>query len=261
MNHWLFHHQPVDSRHDHTASGFRSHAECRMNRERTNQIRFMIEELIPPILRDSFLFRLAAKAVWGGHIDRLAEFRKNAPFLTPLQYETLYREHPRVHEGTDNSAACTAKIIENVLGESVCDVGCGTGDLLRKIRKRHGDKIRNYVGTDFVIPDFFKEEGFRFVEAPIEKLPFDDASFDTVICTHVIEHILDFRAAIAELRRITRKRLIIVVPREREGIFTFNPHFNFFPYTHSFLRAMIPVPADYICMDIQRDIYYHETSA
>ena len=62
------------------------------------------------------------------------------------------------------------------------------------------------------------------------------------MCTHVIEHILDYRAAIAELRRITGRRLIIVVPRERESIYAFNPHFNFFPYRHSFLRAMIPVP-------------------
>ena len=37
---------------------------------------------------------------------------------------------------------------------------------------------------------------------------------------------------------------IIVVPREREGIYTFNPHLNFFPYRHSFLRAMIPVPVN-----------------
>ena len=81
------------------------------------------------------------------------------------------------------------------------------------------------------------------------------------MCTHVIEHILDLRGAIAELRRIARRRLIIVVPREREGIYTFNPHLNFFPYAHSFLRAMIPVPANHVCCDIGRDIYYMEGEA
>ncbi|HEY2228269.1 MAG TPA: hypothetical protein VGI22_11150, partial [Xanthobacteraceae bacterium] len=33
---------------------------------------------------------------------------------------------------------------------------------------------------------------------------------------------------------------------------------NFFPYSHSFLRAMIPVPANHVCCDIGRDIYYME---
>jgi len=79
-----------------------------------------------------------------------------------------------------------------------------------------------------------------------------------VISTHVIEHVLEYREAIAELRRIAKKRLIIVVPRERESRYTFNPHFNFFPYTHSFLRAVHPVPANYVCEDIGRDIFYSE---
>jgi SAM-dependent methyltransferase len=229
-----------------------------MNRTTTNRIRYFIEEFLPPIVRDSKLFRAAARMAWGDHIDVLADFRRRAPLLTDAEYEKLYREHPRVHEGTDNSDACIERIIGDVVGSSVCDVGCGTGHLLRLIRARLGDRSVRYIGVDFIIPDQFRSDGFDFIEAPIEKLPVADQAFDTVICTHVIEHILDYRAAIAELRRITRKRLIIVVPREREGIYTFNPHFNFFPYLHSFLRAMIPIPAEFECVDIGRDIYYTE---
>jgi ubiquinone/menaquinone biosynthesis C-methylase UbiE len=92
----------------------------------------------------------------------------------------------------------------------------------------------------------------------IESLPFADGEFDTVVCTHVIEHVLEYRQAIAELRRIARRRLIIVVPREREYRYSFNPHFNFFPYTHSFLRAVHPVPERHVCVDIGRDIFYME---
>ena len=74
-----------------------------MNRETTNKIRFVLEDLLPPILRDSNLFRGVAKLAWGKHIDTLAKFRERAPFLSAQEYEDLYREHPRVHEGTDNS--------------------------------------------------------------------------------------------------------------------------------------------------------------
>lgn len=123
---------------------------------------------------------------------------------------------------------------------------------------RLGHRFERFVGVDFIVPAQFVSDGFDFIEAPIERLPLSERAFDTVICTHVIEHILDYRAAIAELRRITSKRLIIIVPREREGIYTFNPHFNFFPYPHSFLRAMIPLPTEFECIDIGRDIYYTE---
>jgi len=228
-----------------------------LRREQTNQIRFVLEELLPAIVRDSPLFRVVAEMVWGKHISRLAEFRKRAPFLSADEYEALYRDHPRVHDQTDNSEACVKKIVSEIVGQDVCDVGCGTGALLSCISEKNRSLDR-LTGVDFVVDDAKKLEGVEYIAARIEELPFSDKSFDTVICTHVIEHILDFRAAITELRRITKKRLIIVVPREREFVYTFNPHFNFFPYNHSFLRAMHPIPENYTCLDIGRDIYYRE---
>ena len=228
-----------------------------MNRETTNRIRFVIEDVLPPILRDSALFRQAASLVWGKHIAKLAKFRERAPFLSPAEYEDLYREHPRVHAGTDNSQACIDRIVASIAGDSVCDVGCGTGALLSHIRKGNPGLAR-LTGVDFVVEDAAAIEGVEYVAAMIEALPFADGEFDTVVCTHVIEHVLEYRQAIAELRRIARRRLIVVVPREREYRYSFNPHFNFFPYTHSFLRAMHPVPARHVCVDIGRDIFYME---
>ena len=228
-----------------------------MKRETTNRIRFVLEDIVPPILRDSAAFKAVAALAWGKHIGDLAQFRARAPFLTDEEYEALYKTHPRVHEGTDNSEACIAQIVKDVVGQSVCDVGCGTGILLKRIKEARPECER-FMGVDFAIDDANALEGIGYEAAKIESLPFKDGAFDTVICTHVVEHVLDYRAAIAELRRITKKRLIIIVPREREYRYTFNPHFNFFPYTHSFLRAMQPVPKDYFIEDIKRDIYYRE---
>jgi SAM-dependent methyltransferase len=229
-----------------------------MNRETTNRIRFVLEDLLPPVVRDSALFRTAARLVWGDHILHLARFRARAPFLSAAEYEALYRKHPRVHAGTDNSAACIRRIAQAVEGESVCDVGCGTGALLKEIQAAQPGLTR-VTGVDFVVDDAASLPGVEYVAARIEALPFADGEFDTVVCTHVIEHVLEYQKAIAELRRIARRRLIIVVPREREYRYSFNPHFNFFPYTHSFLRAVHPVPADHVCEDIGRDIFYSET--
>ena len=231
-----------------------------MKRELTNKIRFILEDILPPVLRDSVLFKTAAKLVWGKHISDLASFRARAPFLSDQEYEDLYKHHPRVHEGTDNSEACIQRVMKDVVGSTVCDIGCGTGVLLQKIRQQNSN-ITRAVGVDFAIDDSDHIDGVEYVAAKVEDLPFKDGEFDTVICTHVIEHVLDYRASIAELRRIAARRVIIIVPREREYLYTFNPHFNFFPYTHSFLRAMQPVPQNYVCEDIGRDIYYCETPA
>jgi SAM-dependent methyltransferase len=231
-----------------------------MRRETSNKLRYILEDVIPPVVRDSRAFLTVAKLAWGDHISNLAKFRARAPFLTDEEYENLYRHHPRVHAHTDNSNACVERIIADAVGENICDVGCGTGYLLNVIRLKRPD-IKHFTGVDFVIEDAKGVEGIEYIAAKIENLPFPDRHFDTVICTHVIEHILDYRAAIAELRRITKQKLIIVVPREREYKYSFNPHFNFFPYMHSFLRAVHPVPERHMCADIGRDIYYSEMSA
>ena len=228
-----------------------------MNRRQTNRIRTVLEDWVPPVLRDSGAFRWLAKRAWGEHIDHLADFRARAPFLTDAEYKQLYEHHPRVHEGTDNSEACIARMAEDVVGASVIDIGCGTGELLRRLKDRCEGPTR-CVGVDFAINDADALPGIEFLAAKVESLPFPDNSFDTVICTHVVEHVLEPKKAIAELRRICARRLIIVVPREREYRYTFNPHFNFFPYTHSFLRTAHPVPETFVCEDIQRDIYYRE---
>jgi len=231
-----------------------------MNRETTNKIRFILEDILPAFIRDSWAFKGFASLVWGKHIADLARFRERAPFLSDEEYEALYKHHPRVHEGTDNSELCIKRMAEDIRGTSICDVGCGTGYLLNRLKTAR-PKLTKVTGVDFAIDDADALEGIEYVAAKIEDLPFADKAFDTVICTHVIEHVLDYRAAIAELRRITKKRLIIIVPREREYRYTFNPHFNFFPYTHSFLRAMQPVPPSYQVEDIKRDIYYYEDIA
>lgn len=229
-----------------------------MKRETTNRLRYVFEEILPPFLRDSQLFHLVARMGFGSHVTRLSEFRERSAFLTPEEYAALYRDHPRVHESTDLSMDCVDEIQRAILGASVCDVGCGTGYLLRAIRMAHPDLDRA-VGTDFIVDGIKATPGTEYHAGRVEELPFRDCEFDTVVCTHLLEHLLEPRKAVAELRRIARRRLIIVVPCEREYRYTFNPHFNFFPYRGSFLRIMIPVPDEFRCFKIGRDFYYDET--
>lgn len=229
-----------------------------MNRENTNRIRFVLEELLPPIVRDSAPMRWLFRRYWGSLIDDIEDFRRRAHHVTDEEYAAIYAALPRVHEATDLSEACVERILASLDGDDILDVGCGTGALLETIH-RHGND-RRLVGVDFQVDDVVREKHpqVRFEESLIEVLPFDDAGFDTVICTHVLEHILDIRRAVSELRRVCRRRLVVVVPKEREYKFTFNPHLHFFAYPHSFLRHMIPVPANARCEQIGRDFFYVE---
>jgi len=56
------------------------------------------------------------------------------------------------------------------------------------------------------------------VAADITALPFEDACFDAVLCSHVLEHVDDDRAAMAELARVLRPGgwLVVLVPIDHD---------------------------------------------
>ncbi len=53
----------------------------------------------------------------------------------------------------------------------------------------------------------------RFVlVGPVDRLPFKDRQFDTVLCSHTMEHVEDPEAFFAELERVGRRVTIVLPP-------------------------------------------------
>ena len=229
-----------------------------MDRELTNKIRFLLEEITPPFIRDSRLFLLLASYIYGTHMRDLYKFRLNAWRLTPAEYENLYQNHPRIHSLTDNSRKCVKSIIAHVKGSSILDVGCGSGYLISRIKDVYPKaRCEAFDLTDINLTEL-DSKNIAFKSGDLTNLPYHDNQFDTVICTHVLEHVLDLDKCISELRRVSKQRIILVVPRERESLYAFNPHLQFFPYKHSLLRAIRPQPDTFYLEEVDRDFFYVE---
>jgi SAM-dependent methyltransferase len=97
-------------------------------------------------------------------------------------------------------------------------------DVLR-VAERSGDDIL-HVGPGSALVRWFNTlEGIRYVtldldsplaavQADVTELPFDDASFDLILCLHVLEHVEDDHTAMRELFRVLVPggRAVIQVP-------------------------------------------------
>jgi 2-polyprenyl-3-methyl-5-hydroxy-6-metoxy-1,4-benzoquinol methylase len=222
-----------------------------------NMVRYVLEDIVPPAIRDSFFGYALNWLYYRSKTDFQTRFRQSVPTMTDAAYADYYRLFPGLDTPTDCDAECLDRLPSLVRGATILDVGSGRGfvaDLMtRKVEAR-------VSAIDFVISDEVRARypKVEFHAGRIEALPFADRSFDTVICTHTLEHIADLHRAIRELRRVAKQRLIIVVPREREALYTFNLHIHFFPYAHSFLKYMMPLPAVHHCANVGRDILYYE---
>jgi SAM-dependent methyltransferase len=87
------------------------------------------------------------------------------------------------------------------------DVGCGTGAYVL-----HGDLRFPSYGCDVRRFDAWAANPVRFSIADAARLPFRDASFDTVSCFETIEHLPAPLPAIRELARVSRRLVIVTVP-------------------------------------------------
>lgn len=194
-----------------------------------------LDQCVPPILRDSVIFRFAAKLVFKNAPYSIEEFKDQAFEMPPSEFRRFYEETQlRVHQGdTDLSPGSAAAVLSSIDQGPVLEVGCGRGWLAQQIAANH-----QTFATDISLRGSYvslSHSGFTAVEADAATIPFLDNAFPTVVCTHVLEHVTDFQRTLSELRRVCAGRLIIVLPKQRPYRVTFSPHLHFFPYRFSVL--------------------------
>ena len=183
--------------------------------KRASELRIvsLLDNYLPPKIRDSVVLQtLLEKYVWKKSRKHVADFRLNS-----FDYSASQRP-------TDLNQPCINEILQSLRGVKILEVGSGRG-YLSELLSSQGKSV---TSVDYVEPH--STPGYQFIKASVNTLPFEDASFDTVICAHTLEHVPDIHGALNELRRVTKSRLIIVLPRERPYRWGLNLHMHFFPY-------------------------------
>lgn len=79
-----------------------------MKREHINIVRFIIEDCIPPIIRDLRIFNIILSKASGLDLKKCRQLRENIPHLTPEGLAAFYADYPRIQDRTDNSQGCTS---------------------------------------------------------------------------------------------------------------------------------------------------------
>jgi ubiquinone/menaquinone biosynthesis C-methylase UbiE len=97
------------------------------------------------------------------------------------------------------------RTIEKYARGRILDAGCGTGYHLRN--------LGNVIGVDFSdkMVGIARKAGKPVRKANIEKLPFEEGEFDTVLCLYSVLNVCDWRKAVKEICRVTKSKGMIVV--------------------------------------------------
>jgi SAM-dependent methyltransferase len=126
----------------------------------------------------------------------------------------------------------------------VLDIGCGAKPYLPWI----APFAQEYVGID-AAPGPYVDEVVQG-----EELPFDDASFDLILCTQVLEHVEDPVAVLSEIHRVLRPGGAALI--STHGVFLFHPDppaagSDYWRWTHAGLRKAVTAAGDWSEIDVQ----------
>ena len=219
---------------------FRCSHQFAVNRSLTNTIRFVLDECIPPIIRDSawFMYPFYFLAYRGRNVRQAMNFKRLVYQFSAEQYREFYEGLDTISRNrkTDLNEPSIKSLLDGIPPgtKTLLDVGCGRGYFLMRVREARPEL--ELTGCDVV--DKLSYPGISLIQGSAEHLPFPDKSFDVVTCSHTLEHILQPSRAVSELKRVAKKVLFVVVPCQRYYFYTLDEHVNFYPQPELLLAEM-----------------------
>jgi ubiquinone/menaquinone biosynthesis C-methylase UbiE len=102
-------------------------------------------------------------------------------------------------------------------GGRVLDLGCGEGDFAADAAQAGADVLGVDVAEEAIRRARARHPELRF-ERVGDELPAQDASFDLVWCSEVLEHVLDTAVLLSEARRVLKTGGVIVITTPAHGL-------------------------------------------
>jgi ubiquinone/menaquinone biosynthesis C-methylase UbiE len=183
-----------------------------VNREFSIAVNWFLDNICPPVLRDCrwFMFPIIY-AAYGSKAGLIMDFKEKMTFLSSkemAEYYDLIKDVPIARRPVDANKLSIKYILDNLtLGQDgarrILDAACGRGYILNKI-------LDKYPNAECTSVDYNNSKNMRY------------------------NTIKDHKKALDELLRVTKSKLIISVPRQREYWYTIDLHIHFIPYLYSF---------------------------
>lgn len=137
----------------------------------------------------------------------------------------------------------------------ILDIACGNGSILRDLRSRGYTNLYGLEISNYAIKRL-REEGFSMFHGELPRLPNPDSSFDAVIASQVLEHVIRRDLFAAEIVRILKPegQAFIFVPNDCLGPIDEPEHV--IKYNEGSFRGFLKKHFDVLTIEVIKDDNY-----
>jgi ubiquinone/menaquinone biosynthesis C-methylase UbiE len=149
----------------------------------------------------------------------------NSNFVKKIRRETVRKFYDNFAKNYDKNRyssneqkiidSVTKKIVGDFVGDlknkSILDCGCGTGRFAEFFAHK-GAKINGIdISENMLNVARDKVPCATFAKADIFSLPFNNNTFDIIICSQVLTHLHKYKEPLAEMKRVLKDKGIIII--------------------------------------------------
>jgi SAM-dependent methyltransferase len=130
-------------------------------------------------------------------------------------YAKFQTANPVVRRLIDRFYARLRAIVSPLGADSLLDAGCGEGETIERLDELLPPRVAAVdLSPEAVAFTAARLPRVEVARESVYELPFEDASFDLVLCLEVLEHLDRPDAALAELGRVSGAAVVVSVPHE-----------------------------------------------
>lgn len=135
-------------------------------------------------------------------------------------YDEVYFSHIAPKAKTSRHHKQLACRLNIRSGQSVLDIGCGSGDWLRAVSRHGAFTVGLDISSKAIAACKENVPRGRFLEGCAENLPFRENTFDVVTCLGSLEHFINPGQALREMARVGKENAVILLLVPNAGFLT-----------------------------------------
>lgn len=128
--------------------------------------------------------------------------------MTPARYDAWY-DSPSGRWMGETELALLLRLLAPHPGESLLDVGCGSGWFTRRLAARGLAVTGLDIDPAMLAYAQGRDAATHYLRGDASALPFADGAFDTVVSVTALCFVPDWRRALGEMVRVARRRVVV----------------------------------------------------